>query len=535
MGKRDNRVAFINPVALARARGPAPSSGPSIQDYLSRPRPTWEELKEQLEKKKKGSKALADFEEKMNEKWRRELEKNREKKLGGSESSSKKREKKRKEKKKSRPSSSSSSSSSSDSSSSSSDTDSKDEKKHVKKKRKRKHSTVRKSSDDSQVDCDMNTKDKKKKRDHAQRRSSEEKSDSAEENKVQSRKKKSNEEREKTAMWSSILILLLANLASTEVQCPDGRPCPDESTCCKLESGSYDCCPMKENIQRWDGTKRCGKGDTDPSSSAQKYPSIPVESALSINVKSDSSVVQCDYWHFCLDGYTCCKVQTGGWNCCPQPRFVCCYGGTMCCPQGDTNPSSSALKYHSVSVKNQALEMESALSSGVNSDNSKVYCDYTHYCPNGYSCCKTPNGGWSCCPQPQAVCCKDGVHCCPHGTRCDLQRSKCIKDSASIPWLMKEPAMIQSEALQNSLSGDGSVVYCDDTHVCKAGSTCCRLKNREWGCCPYHNAHCCWDEKHCCPKYHICDIKHQRCWKIFPSYNWMQLSPSKTSEDSENL
>ncbi|XP_069770048.1 protein FAM133 isoform X3 [Narcine bancroftii] len=201
MGKRDNRVAFVNPVALARARGSAPSSGPSIQDYLSRPRPTWEELKEQLERKKeKGSKALADFEEKMNEKWRRELEKNREKILG-SDSSSKRKEKKRKEKKKSRPSSSSSSSSSSsDSSSSSSDTESKDEKKHVKKKRKRKHSTVRKSSDDSQINCDVDSKEtskkkkkkikeesekerdkKKKKRNHTQRRLSEE-FGSAEEN-----------------------------------------------------------------------------------------------------------------------------------------------------------------------------------------------------------------------------------------------------------------------------------------------------------------------------------------------------------------
>ncbi|XP_078277523.1 protein FAM133 isoform X5 [Rhinoraja longicauda] len=191
MGKRDNRVAFVNPVALARARGPAPSSGPSIQDYLSRPRPTWEELKEQLEKKKKGSKALAVFEEKMNEKWKRELEKNREKILGN-EGSSKRKEKKRKEKKKSRPSSSSSSSSSSsDSSCSSTDIVNEDEKKHVKKKRKRKHSTVRKPADDSQIEVDFDSKEtakkkkkikeesekerdkKKKKRDHTQRRSEE--------------------------------------------------------------------------------------------------------------------------------------------------------------------------------------------------------------------------------------------------------------------------------------------------------------------------------------------------------------------------
>uniref|UniRef100_A0A8C4PTG3 Family with sequence similarity 133 member B n=1 Tax=Equus asinus TaxID=9793 RepID=A0A8C4PTG3_EQUAS len=100
MGKRDNRVAYMNPIAMARSRGPIQSSGPTIQDYLNRPRPTWEEVKEQLEKKKKGSKALAEFEEKMNENWKKELEKHREKLLSGSESSSKKRQEKTKKKKK---------------------------------------------------------------------------------------------------------------------------------------------------------------------------------------------------------------------------------------------------------------------------------------------------------------------------------------------------------------------------------------------------------------------------------------------------
>ncbi|MGH0178922.1 UNVERIFIED_CONTAM: hypothetical protein FKN15_005249 [Acipenser sinensis] len=101
MGKRDNRIAYVNPIAVARSRGPAASSGPSIQDYLNRPRPTWEEVKEQLEKKKKGSRALAEFEEKMNDKWRKELKKNRDELLGGNEGSSKTKEKKAKVMKKS--------------------------------------------------------------------------------------------------------------------------------------------------------------------------------------------------------------------------------------------------------------------------------------------------------------------------------------------------------------------------------------------------------------------------------------------------
>lgn len=33
--------AYLNPIAAARARGPAPNAGPTIQDYLSRPRPSW--------------------------------------------------------------------------------------------------------------------------------------------------------------------------------------------------------------------------------------------------------------------------------------------------------------------------------------------------------------------------------------------------------------------------------------------------------------------------------------------------------------
>ncbi|XP_076422068.1 protein FAM133B [Peromyscus maniculatus bairdii] len=161
MGKRDNRVAYMNPIAMARSRGPVQSSGPTIQDYLNRPRPTWEEVKEQLEKKKKGSKALAEFEEKMNENWKKELEKHREKLLSGNESSSKKRQRKKKEKKKSGRYSSSSSSSSDSSSSSS---DSEDEDKKQTKKRKKKKSRCHKSPESSVSDSDSDSKDGSKKK-----------------------------------------------------------------------------------------------------------------------------------------------------------------------------------------------------------------------------------------------------------------------------------------------------------------------------------------------------------------------------------
>lgn len=42
-------------------------------------------------------------------------------------------------------------------------------------------------------------------------------------------------------------------------------------------------------------------------------------------------------------------------------------------------------------------------------------------------------------------------------------------------------------------------VHCDGSMSCKDGQTCCRLENGAWGCCPYTNAECCEDRKHCCP------------------------------------
>ncbi|RMX46342.1 hypothetical protein pdam_00000608, partial [Pocillopora damicornis] len=108
MGKRDKRVACMNPIAMARARGPV-SSGPTVRDYLNRNRPTLEEVKEMINKKKTGSETLAAYEEHLNQKFRNELKKNREKLLGSSEGSSKTRRKER-------PSSSSSSMSTSDNS-----------------------------------------------------------------------------------------------------------------------------------------------------------------------------------------------------------------------------------------------------------------------------------------------------------------------------------------------------------------------------------------------------------------------------------
>ncbi|XP_057304860.1 protein FAM133B-like isoform X2 [Hydractinia symbiolongicarpus] len=66
MGKQDTRVAFVNPIAAGRSSN-VRVSGPTIRDYLNRPRPTWDEVKEMIKaSRKKGSRLLEEFEEKQN-------------------------------------------------------------------------------------------------------------------------------------------------------------------------------------------------------------------------------------------------------------------------------------------------------------------------------------------------------------------------------------------------------------------------------------------------------------------------------------
>ncbi len=87
---------------------------------------------------------------------------------------------------------------------------------------------------------------------------------------------------------------------------------------------------------------------------------------------------------------------------------------------------------------------------------------------------------------PQAVCCKDGIHCCPHGFACDPASGTCTQES--VPWLTKVPAKRKQDAVPNNdlpIKPRSDAVMCPDRrHECPEGSTCCLLQSREWGCCP---------------------------------------------------
>ena len=58
---------------------------------------------------------------------------------------------------------------------------------------------------------------------------------------------------------------------------------------------------------------------------------------------------------------------------------------------------------------------------------------------------------------------------------------------------------------------DISAEQCSDGSQCPAGTTCCKMPNDKFGCCPYPKATCCSDGVHCCPSGYKCDLSQGHC------------------------
>ncbi|KAL4222497.1 hypothetical protein ACF0H5_018536 [Mactra antiquata] len=291
------------------------------------------------------------------------------------------------------------------------------------------------------------------------------------------------------------------------VKCDSTHECPNGNTCCKLASGQWGCCPLPEAVCCSDGVHCCPAGETCDVSHGKcnrgniqtdwfkKQPAIKVGG------------VKCDSTHECPDGNTCCELASGQWGCCPLPEAVCCSDGVHCCPAGDTCDVSQG-KCNRGDIQTDWLKKQPAIKVG------GVKCDSTHECPNENTCCKLASGQWGCCPLPEAVCCSDGVHCCPAGDTCDVSQGKCNRGDIQTDWLKKQPAI--------KVGG----VKCDSTHECPDGNTCCKLASGQWGCCPLPEAVCCNDGVHCCPAGDTCDVSQGKCNRGDIQTDWLKKQPA---------
>ncbi|XP_034414303.1 granulin b isoform X1 [Cyclopterus lumpus] len=348
--------------------------------------------------------------------------------------------------------------------------------------------------------------------------------------------------------------------ASNGVECPDHSECPDQTTCCKVADYTYGCCPMPNAICCSDRIHCCPEGtDCDVVHSA--CVSTRRETAITMTtleeVQSKVAVVTCNGTAVCADGNTCCKLPNGGWACCSLPKAVCCEDHLHCCPHGTVcNLEASTCDDHSAGTATP-WRAKIPASPAPAADGK---CDELTSCPGKSTCCKTqvparlrlqkvparlrlqkvparlrlqkvpalPTRNmcdaqtscprdttccfmgaarrWGCCPLPQAVCCEDGLHCCPGGHACEPHRSACSKGPlVVVPWFSKLSALSEPGAVTD--------VKCDDKSSCASGTTCCKLKTGEWGCCPLVKAVCCADREHCCPQGYTCNMETGTCEK----------------------
>ncbi|KFM68753.1 Granulin, partial [Stegodyphus mimosarum] len=138
-------------------------------------------------------------------------------------------------------------------------------------------------------------------------------------------------------------------------------------------------------------------------------------------------------------------------------------------------------------------------------------------CSSSETCCAGPMPGiFGCCPEPNAVCCSDGLHCCPANTVCNLDKGQCDNKTNNFLSLLskkeKQRPMLKAKAADVQQADKVEIIYCPGgLYYCPDGNTCCLLPSGQYGCCPYPSAMCCSDKIHCCPYGTHCDATSQYC------------------------
>ncbi|XP_029013949.1 granulin a [Betta splendens] len=308
--------------------------------------------------------------------------------------------------------------------------------------------------------------------------------------------------------WAEKLpVIPRQNVEARNVPCNSTASCPDGTTCCKTKDGGWACCPFPEAVCCNDFLHCCphGKqcnlaagtcdGETGALPWAEKLPVIPRQNVEARNVPCNSTAS-------CPDGTTCCKTKDGGWACCPFPEAVCCNDFLHCCPHGKQCNLAAGTCDGETGVLPWAEKLPVIPRQNVEARN--VPCNSTASCPDGTTCCKTKDGGWACCPFPEAVCCNDFLHCCPHGKQCNLAAGTCDGETGALPWAEKLPVIPRQNV-------EARNVPCNSTASCPDGTTCCKTKTGDWACCPLPEAVCCNDHEHCCPSGTTCDLTTVTC------------------------
>lgn len=418
--------------------------------------------------------------------------------------------------------------------------------------------------------------------------------------------------------------------AQNDVVCPDKHStCPTGTTCCALAGGAYGCCPMPNAVCCSDHVHCCPSGYTcdvqhsqclkhstlDTLPLSRKFPAVIKNQQLLSETmnneqrregESRNANEVCPDKSVCPAQSTCCKLTTGEYGCCPMPNAVCCSDHlhycangytcdlvhSRCLRQGTSETMPLSRKFPAITVEQQKnSESEENVGERENPNFDVICPDQKSHCPAGSTCCPldgrdsrrmkflraamvTQSGKQStrygCCPAVQAVCCSDHLHCCPHGTTCDLQEGRCVQsgiEEENSNSNEHQPMLTHSHHSKKNKAADSSTTkptgkICNGggagkkASICPITNKCCRHRNsidgRKWNaCCPFVNGQCCAHSGHCCPAGFACAApgdENQRCiseqnsgvtlsTRMFPTtdVSYQKTSKFNCCQDGENL
>ncbi|XP_026539438.1 granulins isoform X3 [Notechis scutatus] len=285
-------------------------------------------------------------------------------------------------------------------------------------------------------------------------------------------------------MWVHFIVFLVLSTTASSLKCPDGQKCEGSSICCKLPEGDkYTCCGQ-------------------PQFTGASLRMLPPES------RNEVSGVVCPDASTCPVTHSCQLSLNSTFACCPWEEATSCVDGHHCCPLG-THCSTDGR----VCIENEGIWRQNSTSAVIV---RAVQCPDSEWeCPDGSTCCLMADESWGCCPMPEASCCADKIHCCPHGTTCDLVEARCLETFGEQPLSKKFPAKKRTPVLNLTQKK-----ICPGNHSsCPDAATCCLLPTGQYGCCPLQNAVCCSDHLHCCPQGTQCDLKQSKC-TMTPKESW---------------
>ncbi|XP_029383919.1 multiple epidermal growth factor-like domains protein 6 isoform X5 [Echeneis naucrates] len=143
--------------------------------------------------------------------------------------------------------------------------------------------------------------------------------------------------------WVAKVSALTEPAAVTDVKCDDKSSCASGTTCCKLPTGEWGCCPLVKAVCCADHEHCCPQGYTCnmQTGTCEKKQwdalvhAVPQTKVVQPEPRDDGDV-PCDAAEEfrCSKQETCCRKSATEWTCCPSPRATCCSDSKHCCPEG---------------------------------------------------------------------------------------------------------------------------------------------------------------------------------------------------------